>query len=408
MTVSVAVAPRSSGEVADRPVRHAGLALAALSLGSFVIGSGEFGIMGLLPELAEDLTVSIPRAGLLVTGYALGVVFGAPVLAVLTSRMERRRTLLVLAAIFVLGNLACALSPSYGVLLAARVFTALAHGTFFGIGAVLAAEIARPGKEAQAISLMFVGMTLANVLGVPAGTFIGQAFGWRAAFWAVTGLSVVLTLALAAFVPVSHPRTGVRFRDEMRALARPQVLLAMSISVLASSALFSLYTYIAPILTDVTRIPAPSVPYVLLVFGVGMTIGNLVGARLADWKLMPSIIGLFAVMIAVLVGVHFAMADPAVLVSLLLLWGALVFGLVSPIQMRIVNEAKGARNLASTINQSAFNLGNALGAWAGAAMIGAGVPYAALPLGSAGYAMAALVVAVISWRLDEPAPSPAR
>ena len=383
------------------------LALFALAVAAFGIGTTEFVIMGLLTDVAQDLSVSIPDAGLLITGYALGVVFGAPVLAVLTSRMERRRTLLVLAVIFVLGNLACALSPSYGVLLSARVFTALAHGTFFGIGAVLAAEIARPGKEAQAISLMFVGMTLANVLGVPAGTLIGQTFGWRAAFWAVTGLAVLLTIAIAAFVPVNRPRADIRFKDELRALTRPQVMLAMSISVLASSALFSLYTYITPILEEVTGVASSSVPYVLLVFGVGMTIGNLAGARLADWKLMPSIIGLFALMIAVLLAVHFAASSPAVMIALLFVWGALVFGLVSPIQMRIVSQAKGARNLASTINQSAFNLGNAGGAWVGAMMINAGISYDTLPLGSAAIAAAAMVVAIVSWRMEKASGEPA-
>ncbi|WP_182084063.1 MFS transporter [Aureimonas sp. ME7] len=378
-----------------------GLALASLSLGSFVIGAGEFGIMGLLPTIARDLGVSIPQAGLLVTGYALGVVFGAPLLAVLTSRWERRRTLFMLATIFVIGNLACALSPTYELLMAARLFTALAHGAFFGIGAVLAAEIAAPGKEAQAISMMFVGMTLANVFGVPLGTMVGQAFGWRSAFLAVTGLAAVTAISIALFVPTSHPRPGVRFRDEMRALGRPPVLLAMLLSVLASSALFALYTYIAPLLETETGLAPTSIPYLLFVLGTGMTIGNLAGARLADWKLMPSIMGLFAAMACILTAIHFFAGSAIPMIALMLLWGAVVFGLTSPIQMRIVATAQGARNLASTINQSAFNLGNAFGAWLGAALISAGFGYDTLPLASAALALAALAVAAYSWRMDK-------
>ncbi len=205
MTSSSAPAAHPA-DLSDRAGLRVGLALASLSLGSFVIGAGEFGIMGLLPTMAEDLRVTISKAGLLVTGYALGVVFGAPLLAVLTSRWERKRTLVLLALVFVVGNLACALSPTYGVLMAARLFTALAHGAFFGIGAVLAAEIAKPGKEAQAISMLFVGMTLANVFGVPLGTVIGQAFGWRSAFFVVSALAAATAAMIALFVPVSRPR----------------------------------------------------------------------------------------------------------------------------------------------------------------------------------------------------------
>ena len=399
MDLSVPSSVREGGAAAS-PAPRAGLTLAALSLGSFTIGCGEFGIMGLLPNMANDLGVTIPQAGLLVTGYALGVVFGAPLLAVLTSRWERRRALILLSMVFVIGNLACALSPTYGLLMAARVFTALAHGTFFGIGAVLATEIARPGREAQAIAMMFVGMTLANVFGVPLGTFIGQEYGWRAPFFIVTALALMTSLALFLFAPQSHPRAGVRFKDELRALGRAPVLMAMSLSVLASSALFALYTYISPLLSEVTGIAPERVPYLLLIFGVGMTFGNVIGARLGDWKLMPAIIGMFAAMSLVLVAMHFWAADTVPMLTLLLIWGALVFGLASPIQMRIVATAQGARNLASTVNQSAFNLGNAIGAWIGAMLIAYGISYAMLPVASALMAGLACCVAIISHRAD--------
>ncbi|WP_082640139.1 MFS transporter [Aureimonas sp. N4] len=400
MDLSVPSSVREGGAAAS-PAPRAGLTLAALSLGSFTIGCGEFGIMGLLPNMANDLQVTIPQAGLLVTGYALGVVFGAPLLAVLTSRWERRRALILLSMVFVIGNLACALSPTYGLLMAARVFTALAHGTFFGIGAVLATEIARPGREAQAIAMMFVGMTLANVFGVPLGTFIGQEYGWRAPFFIVTALALLTSLALFLFAPQSHPRSGVRFKDELRALGRGPVLMAMSLSVLASSALFTLYTYISPLLSEVTGIAPERVPYLLLIFGVGMTFGNVIGARLGDWKLMPAIIGMFAAMSLVLVAMHFWAADTVPMLTLLLIWGALVFGLASPIQMRIVATAKGARNLASTVNQSAFNLGNAFGAWIGAMLIAYGISYAMLPVASAILAGLACLIAIISHRADK-------
>ncbi|KAA0969383.1 MFS transporter [Aureimonas fodinaquatilis] len=378
----------------------AAYALAALSTASFSIGVGEFGIMGLLPGLASDLGVSIPQAGLLVTGYALGVVFGGPLLAAMTSRMERRRLLLAMTVIFIIGNLACALAPTYELLMAARVFTALAHATFFGIGAVMAADISPPGKQAQAISLMFVGMTLANVMGVPLGTFIGQAFGWRSTFWAVTALSVLSGIALMICLPKSYPQADIRFRAELRALTRPQVMLAMSLSVLASIAFFSVFTYITPMLTDVTGLAEATVPYVLLVFGVGLTIGNLAGGKLADWKLMPSIIGLFALLIVILLALYTGMANPALMLGLMFLWGIVVFGLVPPVQMRIVSQATGARNLASTFNQSAFNLGNAIGAWMGAALLTAGFSYRQLPIAALVVAFVALGVAIVSSRMQ--------
>ncbi|WP_336744608.1 MFS transporter [Aureimonas altamirensis] len=399
--VADTVPPAGNADVsAAKGFGSAAPALAALSIASFAIGVGEFGIMGLLPGVADDLGVTIPQAGLLVTGYALGVVFGGPLLAGLTSRMERRRLLLWMVVIFILGNLACALAPGYGLLMAARVFTALAHATFFGIGAVLAADISPPGRQAQAISLMFVGMTLANVMGVPLGTFIGQAYGWRATFWAVTGLSILSGIALYVFLPRSYPLAGIAFRDEIRALTRVQVLLAMLLSVLASVAFFSVFTYIAPMLEQVTGLAPASVPYVLLVFGVGLTIGNVLGGRLADWKMMPAIIGLFVAMVVVMIALYPAMTNVPVMIGVMFLWGIVVFGLVAPIQMRIVSRAVGARNLASTFNQSAFNLGNAIGAWFGGALITLGLSYRDLPLGALVMAVLGVCVALLSGWLD--------
>src|SRR6202165_5678597 len=227
-------------------------ALLALAMASFGIGTTEFVIMGLLPDVARDLSVTIPQAGLLVSGYALGVAFGAPILAVATARLDRRRALLLLIAIFIVGNVLCALAPSYALLMGARIVTAFGHGAFFGLGAVLAAEVVPPQKKAQAIALMFTGLTLANVLGVPFGTALGQALGWRATFWAVVGIGMAAAIALYAWLPRGLLSSGASLLQEARSLGRAQVLLAMLISVLASASLFSVFTYIAPTLETVT------------------------------------------------------------------------------------------------------------------------------------------------------------
>jgi DHA1 family inner membrane transport protein len=330
-------------------------ALTALAMASFGIGTTEFVIMGLLPDIARDLSATIPPAGLLVSGYALGVAFGAPILAVATARLDRRLALLLLIAIFIVGNALCALAPSYALLMGARIVTAFSHGAFFGLGAIVAAEVVPPRKKVQAIALMFTGLTLANVLGVPFGTALGQAEGWRATFWAVVGIGVVAAAALYAWLPRGIAPVGGGLMQEARTLGNAQVLLAMLISVLASASLFSVFTYITPILERVSGDSPHQVTWVLLLLGLGLTIGNLVGGRLGDWRLMPSVIGIFAVLILVLAG--FTVTDHLARLSMatLFVWGGLAFALVSPLQMRVVNEASGAPNLASTLNQGAFN-----------------------------------------------------
>src|SRR5712671_5881761 len=321
-------------------------ALLALALASFGIGTTEFVIMGLLPDVAHDLRVTIPQAGLLVSGYALGVVIGAPILAVATARLDRRQALLSLIGIFILGNCLCAIAPNYALLMGARIVTAFSHGAFFGLGAVVATNVVPPSKKAQAIALMFTGLTLANVLGVPFGTALGQAAGWRATFWAVVGLGVVAAAALYAWLPRGITPASGSLMQEARTLGRTQVLLAMLISVLASASLFSVFTYITPILERVSGDSPRQVTWVLLLLGLGLTIGNLVGGRLGDWRLMPSVIGVFTLLILVLVS--FTVTDhlPRLSVATLFVWGAVAFALVSPLQMRVVNEASGAPNLA--------------------------------------------------------------
>jgi DHA1 family inner membrane transport protein len=353
--------------------------LLALAVASFGIGTTEFVIMGLLPDVARDLDVSIPRAGLLVSGYALGVALGSPLVAIALARLSRKPALISLMAIFVVGNIGCALADSYGLLMLARVVTSLAHGAFFGIGAVVAAGLVAPNKRTQAVAMMFAGLTLANVLGVPFGTALGQALGWRATFWAVSLIGLAAMAAIAWALPSGLPGSRGRLLAEFAALKNWRVVMPMAISALASVSMFTVATYIAPLLGQVTHLAPRQITYVLLLFGVGLTAGNLLGGRLADWRLIPSVVGIFAVLIVVLVLFPFAALLPVPAALAVLAWGALAFALVSPLQIWVVDAATEAPNLASTLNQSAFNLGNSTGAWLGGVAIGAGLAYNDLP-----------------------------
>lgn len=377
------------------------LPIYALAVTSFVIGTTEFVIMGLLPEVAADLRVSIPAAGLLVTGYALGVVIGAPILAILTARMPRKAVLIGLATMFVVGNLFCALAPNYWTLMVARVVTAFGHGAYFGIGSVVAASLVPRNQRASAMALMFAGLTLANILGVPAGTALGEVYGWRSTFVAVVGIGLLAVAAIAWFVPsgVAKP-SGEGIVSELRVLGRLQVWLAMIISALTSVSLFTVFTYIKPLLTDVTGIAVSSVTWILLLFGAGMTVGNILGGKLADWKLMPTAIGTL-VLIAM---IHVALAEfsgsPSVMIALVFVWGVLTFVIVPPLQMRVVETAAEGPNLAATLNQGAFNAGNATGAWVGGLALTLGLSYDKLPFVSSATALIALGLAVWSHKLD--------
>ncbi len=382
------------------------LPLFTLALAAFAIGTSEFIIVGLLPDLARDLHVSIPSAGLLVTGYALGVVIGAPILAVATARAPRKAALLGLIGAYAVGNLLCAAAPSYALLMAARILTALCHGAFFGIGSIVAAELVPPAKRGQAIAVMFSGLTLANVLGVPAGTALGQRAGWRAAFWCVAALALAATAAIAWVLPrMPKPRPG-GLLAEFRVLGKPQVVLAMLMSVLLSASLFSVLTYIAPMLEGVTRVPPADVTWLLLLFGVGITAGNLLGGRLGDWRLMPSIAGVQAGLIVVLAAftLTLPLAVPAAVT--LVIWGVLTFAIAAPLQMRVIDTAPEAPNLVATLNQGAFNLGNAGGAWLGSAALGAGLAYRSLPWLGAGLSLAGLALTMLSMALDRRAAAP--
>lgn len=381
------------------------LALLALAVGAFGVGTTEFVVMGLLPDIAADYGVSIPTAGLLVTGYALGVVVGAPLLTVLGGRVSRKRMLMLLMGLFVVGNVLSALAPSFGTMLAGRVVASLAHGSFFGIGSVVAAGLVAPDKKAGAIATMFTGLTVANIIGVPLGTFIGQAVGWRTTFAVVAALGVVGLLGIARLVPAMPRPEGARLGRELRAFRNPQVLLAMAMTVLGFGGVFAAITYIAPMMTEVAGYSEGAVTWLLVLFGVGMFLGNLIGGRYADRALMPL---LYATLggLAILLALFTVLAHDKVLAAVaVLLVGALGFATVPPLQKRVLDQAHGAPTLASAVNIGAFNLGNALAAWLGGVVIAAGYGYTAPNWVGAALAAAALGLAFWSAALERRTPA---
>ena len=368
------------------------LHLIALAAAAFGIGTSEFVIMGLLPNVAADLRVSIDVAGLLITGYAMGVVIGAPIMAVITARLPRKATLIGLASTFVVGNLLCALAPNYALLMAARVFTAFCHGAFFGLGAVVAADLVPRNQRASAIALMFTGLTLANVLGVPLGTALGQVAGWRSTFWVVSGIGLAAVAALAAWLPARIPMQPGNILREFKVLRDVRVVWPLAASVLASAALFCVLTYIAPLLREVTGVSERGVTGVLLLFGVALTVGSTLGGRLGDRNLEFWLTRMFAGLVLVFLALSQAVHALAPMLALVFVWGTLGFALVPLLQTLIVDQAAEAPNLASTLNQGAFNLGNAGGAWLGSMALGSGLPLTGLPWMSAAIAMAALLL----------------
>jgi DHA1 family inner membrane transport protein len=370
--------------------------LIALALSAFAIGTTEFVIMGLLPQVAGNLAVSIPAAGWLVSGYALGVFIGAPIMAIATQKLPHRSALLALMGIFILGNILCAIAPGYGFLMAARIVTALCHGAFFGIGAVEAASLVPENKRAQAVALMFTGLTLANVLGVPLGTALGQEAGWRVTFWAVAAIGIAAFAGLWLLLPKDkhHAKPPAMLR-EIAAL-KPAVWLALFITVISSASMFALFTYIAPLLNDITHISPHGVTYTLFLVGIGMTVGNIAGGRLSDWKLNATLIGVFLAT-AITLGLLALIADNVILTEIaLFLWAAIAFAGCSALQIRAVILGRAAPNLISTLNIGAFNAGNALGAWIGGEVIANGFGLIAIPPAAAGLAIAALLLTLLS------------
>ncbi|QXH55764.1 MFS transporter [Pseudomonas maumuensis] len=373
------------------------LSLVILALSAFAIGTTEFVIMGLLPDVAQDLGVSIPGAGWLVTGYALGVAIGAPFMALATARLPRKAALVTLMGVFIVGNLLCAVAADYDLLMFARVVTALCHGAFFGIGSVVAASLVPANRRASAVALMFTGLTLANVLGVPLGTALGQVAGWRSTFWAVTAIGVVALIGLIRFLPLQREAQSVNLRAELAALKGAGIWLSLSMTVLFSASMFALFTYVAPLLGDVTGVSPRGVTWTLLLIGLGLTLGNILGGKLADRRLGATLMGVFAAMAVISTALSWTSVALVPAEITLFLWATAAFAAVPALQVNVVTYGKAAPNLVSTLNIGAFNLGNALGAWVGGSVIAHGLGLTRVPLAAAALAVLALIVTLITF-----------
>lgn len=382
------------------------LGLIALAMGGFGIGLTEFVIMGLLPEVSADFEVTESVAGYLISGYALSVALGAILLTAAVTRFERKKVLLSLMVLFIIGNLMSALAPSYEVMMGGRIVAALCHGAFFGIGSVVAADMVAPNKRAGAIAMMFAGLTIANVLGVPFGTLLGQQLGWRSTFWAITVIGVIALIGIAALVPTTPASTtGGGLRGELGAFRNKQVWLSIAITILGYGGMFGAFTYIAFTLTEVTGFATSSVPWLLILFGSGLFVGNFLGARAADRSLTKSLVWILAILTVVLI-VFAATAESKVMTVISLFFmGAFGFATVPGLQMRIMNYASAAPTMASGANIAAFNVGNALGAWLGGITIAAGLGFTSPIWMGAAVTVAGLLVLIVAAKIDRPAAS---
>ncbi|MBD8806447.1 MFS transporter [Pseudomonas syringae] len=374
------------------------LSLFILALSAFAIGTTEFVIMGLLPDVAADLGVSIPGAGWLVTGYALGVAIGAPFMAMATARLPRKAALVTLMGIFIVGNLLCALASDYDVLMFARVVTALCHGAFFGIGSVVAAGLVPANRRASAVALMFTGLTLANVLGVPLGTALGQYAGWRSTFWAVTVIGVIALIGLIRFLPTNRDEEKLDMRAELAALKGAGIWLSLTMTALFSASMFALFTYVAPLLGYVTGVSPQGVTWTLLLIGLGLTVGNVIGGKMADRKVSSTLIAVFISMAVISTALSWTSAALIPTEITLFLWAVAAFAAVPALQINVVTFGKAAPNLVSTLNIGAFNVGNALGAWIGGSVIAHGLGLTRVPLAAAALAVLALLITLITFR----------
>ncbi|WJV49158.1 MFS transporter [Streptomyces flavofungini] len=377
------------------------LALLALAVGAFGIGTTEFVMMGLLPNVADDLHISIPTAGHLVSAYALGVVIGAPLLAAVTAKLPRRRVLIGLMALFVVGNAVSAAAPDYHWLMAARFLSGLPHGAFFGVGAVVATGLVGPERKARSVSLMFLGLTVANVVGVPVATLMGQQLGWRATFLAVSAIGLAAIVALALLVPADHGHgRHAGLRGELRALGSLPVWLALGTTVAGFGALFAAYSYVTPMLTESAGFAEASVTLLLALFGVGATVGNLLGGRLADHSLRGTLFGGLGALVLVLLFFPVLMrAEWSAAVGVTLL-GTAAFTTGSPLQLMVMEKAAAAPSLASSANQAAFNLANAGGAWIGGLALAAGFGVTSPAVAGAGLAVFGIGVAAVAYAVD--------
>ncbi|MGI1795730.1 MFS transporter [Acinetobacter variabilis] len=373
--------------------------LLALAVGAFAIGTTEFSPMGFLPEIARDLEISIPRAGMLISAYALGVMLGAPLMTLWLSRYSKRKSLILLMAIFTIGNILATLAPNYLGLIGARIITSLNHGAFFGIGSIVAASVVPKDKQASAVAMMFMGLTIANIGGVPLATWIGQHIGWRMAFLGISLLGLLTMFSLWKALPEGQSSQKPDVRQELQVLTRLPVVLALLTTVMSAGAMFALYTYIAPSLQSFTQASPALITLMLVLIGVGFSIGNHLGGKFADLSLDKTLIG-FLILLMLMMLLFPILASTAVGAGLaLIIWGAAAFAVVPPLQMRVMSVAYDAPGLASSVNIGAFNLGNALGAIAGASVLNLGLSYSAVSFAGAGLSAVALLLVVIQMKL---------
>lgn len=376
------------------------LPLLALAIGAFAIGTTEFSPMGFLPQIADSLNISIPTAGMLITAYALGVMIGAPIMTLWFGHFSRRKALIILMAIFTVGNLLAALAPSYLGLMGARIITSLNHGAFFGIGSIVATSVVPKDKQASAVAMMFMGLTIANIGGVPLATWVGQNIGWRMAFAAIAVLGLITMLSLWKALPEGHITQRPDVKAELQVLTRMPVVLALLTTVMSAGAMFTLYTYIAPSLQNITHATPTTITIMLVLIGIGFSIGNHFGGKFADLSLNKTLIG-FLVLLMIMMLLFPILAQTTIGAGIaLLIWGAAAFAVVPPLQMRVMSVAHEAPGLASSVNIGAFNLGNALGAAAGGAVLSIGMSYAAVSITGALLTALGLILVFIQMRLE--------
>ena len=374
-------------------------ALFALAIGAFGIGLTEFVIAGILPQIATHFSVDIPTAGLMATTYALGVFVGAPILTVLGARIPRKTMLIGLALVFTLGNILTALAPTFPLALAGRILTSFNHGTFFGIGSIIAASLVAKDRQASAIAFMFSGLTLANLFGVPAGTWLAQVYDWRLVFWLIAGIGLVTVLSVALLVPRIEAGKAIALKAELRAFVDPQVLLAMGITIFGPAAFFTSITYIAPMMAEEAGLADAAIAWLMVLFGLGLAVGNWMGGRFADRSLFGTLFVTLAAQAIVLFVFWLGVTSAIVAYASVFLMAAFGFATVSPIQKLVMDRASraGAPTMAASVNIGMFNLGNAIGAWVGGATIAAGFGLASPNWAGAILSLVALGLAVVAW-----------
>ncbi|NBC99459.1 MFS transporter [Atlantibacter hermannii] len=374
--------------------------LLALAIGAFGIGTTEFSPMGLLPVIAKGVDVSIPAAGMLISAYAVGVMVGAPLMTLLLSHRARRSALIFLMAIFTLGNVLSAIAPDYATLMVSRIITSLNHGAFFGLGSVVAASVVPKHKQASAVATMFMGLTIANIGGVPAATWLGESIGWRMSFLATAGLGVISMVSLGLSLPKGGAGERPDVKKELSVLMRPQVVSALMTTVLGAGAMFTLYTYISPVLQHITHATPLFVTAMLVLIGVGFSLGNWLGGRLADKSVTGTLKGFLLLLIVIMAAIPWLARSEFGAALSMVVWGAATFAVVPPLQMRVMRVASEAPGLSSSVNIGAFNLGNALGAAAGGAVIQAGLGFSMVPVMGAMIAAIGLGLVVLSSRRE--------